>query len=128
MASELRVNTLKDAAGNNSIGMSYVAEGSGKEWHYFDGNTSNTIRDSFNLSSVTDSGSGDYLFFYTNSMNNAFYSVAQSCGSSGDRYVVDLVGPSDIQTGRHRSFHVTNDSQSVADVSITCSQVNGDLA
>ena len=28
MASELRVNTLKDASGNNSIGMSYVAEGS----------------------------------------------------------------------------------------------------
>ena len=27
MASELRVNTLKDASGNNSIGMSYVAEG-----------------------------------------------------------------------------------------------------
>ena len=26
MASELKVNTLKDASGNNSVGMSYVAE------------------------------------------------------------------------------------------------------
>ena len=32
MASELRVNTLKDASGNNSVGMSYVAEGSAKQW------------------------------------------------------------------------------------------------
>ena len=30
MASELRVNTLKDASGNNSVGMSFVAEGSVK--------------------------------------------------------------------------------------------------
>ena len=33
MASELRVNTLKDASGNNSIAMSsFVAQGSAKVW------------------------------------------------------------------------------------------------
>ena len=32
MASELRVNTLKDASGNNSVGMSTVANGSAKQW------------------------------------------------------------------------------------------------
>ena len=32
MASELRVNTLKDAAGNNSIATSFVAGGSAKAW------------------------------------------------------------------------------------------------
>ena len=36
MASELRVNTLKDANGNNSVGLSYVAEGSAKAWVTFD--------------------------------------------------------------------------------------------
>ena len=30
MASELRVNTLKDASGNNSVAMEYVAGGSAK--------------------------------------------------------------------------------------------------
>ena len=30
MASELRVNTLKDSAGNNSIAMTYVANGVSK--------------------------------------------------------------------------------------------------
>ena len=30
MASELRVNTLKDASGNNSVAMSYVADGNAK--------------------------------------------------------------------------------------------------
>ncbi len=32
MASILRVNTLTNASSNNSIGMSYVSEGSGKCW------------------------------------------------------------------------------------------------
>ena len=41
MASELRVNTLKDASGNNSIGLSYVAEGSAKTWGEFDGSAEN---------------------------------------------------------------------------------------
>ena len=32
MASELRVNTLKDASGNNSVATSTVARGSAKAW------------------------------------------------------------------------------------------------
>ena len=39
MASELRVNTLKDASGNNSIATSFVASGSAKackfRWHNY---------------------------------------------------------------------------------------------
>ena len=38
MASELRVNTLKDASGNNSIAMSFVAPASAKYFvHYAQG-------------------------------------------------------------------------------------------
>jgi hypothetical protein len=52
MASELRVNTLKDAAGNNSIATSFVAGGSAKAWVTFDGTGTSgaTVRDSFNVS------------------------------------------------------------------------------
>ena len=37
MASELRVNTLKDASGNNSVATSTVAQGSAKGWIDFNG-------------------------------------------------------------------------------------------
>ena len=67
MASELRVNTLKDAAGNNSVGMEYVANGSAKATLSYDGNN-NTIRSSFNTSSVADTSTGRY--YWNNS--NAF--------------------------------------------------------
>ena len=39
MASELRVNTLKDASGNNSIATSVVHSGSAKVWINFNGNS-----------------------------------------------------------------------------------------
>ena len=128
MASELRVNTLKDASGNNSVGMSYVAEGSGKEWHYFDGNTSNTIRDSFNLSSATDQGTGDYLFFYTNNMNSAFYCQTNfsqwTDPASGNAYSVD--GAGNVETTRCRHLHYENGS--LADPQQRFINIQGDLA
>ena len=60
MASELRVNTLKDAAGNNSIATSFVAGGSAKAWVDFNGSGTIAIRDSFSVSSITDNGTSDY--------------------------------------------------------------------
>ena len=64
MASELRVNTLKDAAGNNSIATSFVAGGSAKAWVNFNGST-NATRSSLNIASVTDNGNGDYSYSTT---------------------------------------------------------------
>ena len=80
MASELRVNTLKDASGNNSVGMSTVAEGSAKSWINFDGTGTPAARDSFNHASITDNGTGDYTLAFTNSFGNVNYAC------SGDNY------------------------------------------
>ena len=74
MASELRVNTLKDASGNNSVATSTVAQGSAKAWaHIAAGGAS--LPDSFNFSSIDDDGTGQYGLNYTNNMGSAFYSA-----------------------------------------------------
>jgi hypothetical protein len=75
MASELRVNTLKDASGNNSVGMSYVAEGTAKAWVNLNGTGTIATRDSFNISGTTDNGTGDYSFAINNDMNNNDYAI-----------------------------------------------------
>jgi len=75
MASELRVNTLKDAGGNNSVAMQYVAEGSAKAWVTFDGTASGaTVRDSFNVASTDDDGTGLYGVNFSSAMSTANYS------------------------------------------------------
>ena len=88
MASELRVNTLKDASGNNSVALATVAEGSAKGWVNFNGTATfngsdDEIRDSFNITSTIDQGSGDYDFGYTTNMSNENYAVAGIANGSG---------------------------------------------
>ena len=70
MASELRVNTLKDASGNNSVGMSYVANGSAKVLSRLDTYTPSNSP-SFNVTSSTDNGTGDMTLSFTSSFSGA---------------------------------------------------------
>jgi hypothetical protein len=81
MASELRVNTLKDASGNNSIATSYVANGSAKVWVNFNGTASGAAaRDSFGVSSMDDNGTGDYDVNLSSAMSDANYAVVVGQG------------------------------------------------
>ena len=73
MASELRVNTLKDASGNNSIATSVVFNGSAKAWATCTTQTTTAVRDSYNNASLTDNGTGDTTFSLTSNMVNDDY-------------------------------------------------------
>jgi len=128
MASELRVNTLKDASGNNSIATSVVHSGSAKAWGNLDGTGTIAIRDSFNVSSADDVGTGLYDFNYTSNMTNDDYSanesVSETSGFEGhlNRYpAIDGVSTSDIRFGA--TFSSTN--YDVDELYVT---IHGDLA
>jgi hypothetical protein len=85
MASELRVNTLKDAAGNNSVGMEYVANGSAKAYAERTVDATPATTSSFNVASLTDTGTGDTGYNLTSAMNDDDGPVAGTNSStSGD--------------------------------------------
>ena len=75
MASELRVNTLKDASGNNSIATSTVSQGSAKAWSNYNQVTP-AVTGSFNIASVTDVSNGKHTVNFTSSMSDTTYAVA----------------------------------------------------
>ena len=79
MASELRVTTLKDASGNNSVGMSTVSNGTAKAWVKLN-QAYGTATDSFNIASVSDDGTGIGSYTFTNSMNNDRYCLSAMGG------------------------------------------------
>ena len=54
-----------------------------KAWVSFNGTGTVAIRDSFNVSSITDNGTGDYRVNFTNAMSNANYSAVASVNSLG---------------------------------------------
>ena len=69
--STLRVNTLQDATGNNQPAM----VGAAKAWVNFNGEGTVAIRQAFNVSSITDNGTGDYTVNFTTAMADANYAV-----------------------------------------------------
>ena len=128
MASELRVNTLKDASGNNSVGMSTVAEGSAKAWVNFVGSSSGIpIGDSFNVSGNTDNGTGDYTITYSNAMGNGNYSLTGVGQAGGGSSVMALAvnQTGGLTTASARVFTKTG---SPADSELVTSTIQGDLA
>jgi hypothetical protein len=79
--STLKVDNLLNAAGNESP---ISVPGAAKAWVNFNGTGSSaTIRDSFNVSSVTDNAVGDYTMTFTNSMNNSNYCIQVSATDDG---------------------------------------------
>lgn len=128
MASELRVDTLKDSSGSNSVGMAYVAGGSAKAWVNFNGTGTIAARDSLNLSSLTDSGTGLYIVNHTSSMSDANYNVVS--GGSRDDPESSRCHPQNLYTFASGSYKIAtyNDGSTRVDWTIITQSVNGDLA
>ena len=125
MASELRVNTLKDASGNNSVAMEYVAGGSAKAWGHFEGSDA-TLDDSLNTTSLTDSGTGNFSPQLTNSFANVNYAASTNCANTSN---TASNSGSKAQTYATGSFNiVTTQNGAEADVNDTIYKAHGDLA
>ena len=131
MASELRVNTLKDASGNNSVATSFVARGSAKSWAAV--TAAGALSDSLNVSSHDDDGTGDGGVNFTSNMDGAAtYSISMGvddAGSSSPIYVVNLTqgtqasGAFDYESAYAHSNNDRTNNDAVRFVS-----VHGDLA
>ena len=86
--STIKVTNLQDTSGGNSSTCEELFQGRAKVWVNFDGTFSTSpftvanggIRDSFNVTSVTDNGTGNYTINLTNDMPNANYAAIATIG------------------------------------------------
>ena len=74
MAGTLTITTLNASSGvlATQNGMTGIC----KAWVNFNGTGTVAIRDSFNVSSITDNGTGDYTINFTTALPNTNYSVS----------------------------------------------------
>jgi hypothetical protein len=88
--STAKFDTLSTLDGSRSVPVNTVAQGSAKAWVNFNGTGTVAIRASFNVSSITDNGTGDYTVNFTNAMADANYATSVSSqfldGGSGVTY------------------------------------------
>tara|TARA_B100000963_G_C22350828_1_gene547165 strand:+ start:332 stop:703 length:372 start_codon:yes stop_codon:yes gene_type:complete len=123
MASELRVNTLKDASGNNSIATSFVAGGSAKSWINFNGTGTIAIRDSFNVGSITDNGTGQTGVSFTSAFVNDSYAASGAFGWANNGNQV-YTTPTSATVGRANTL----EANAYVDRSVVLAIYHGDLA
>jgi len=88
MASILRVNTLTDASSNNSTAMSTINQGTAKAWSNINQTSTQAIRDSFNVSSISDVAVGRTSVNVSNSLSANTYhanlTLRMQAGTSND--------------------------------------------
>jgi len=138
MASELRVDTLKDASGNNSVATSIVAGGSAKAWVNFDGGSiadpaaTTGIRSpdgSFGVTSMLDRGTGLGTMNLSVTMSNSNYAGTTSCmGTFGDddgRNYIAVAMPQDASKVYVNQFTTGG---SAADAEYVAAHIMGELA
>ncbi|KFC74499.1 hypothetical protein FG93_01085 [Bosea sp. LC85] len=71
--SALKVQTIQDASGGNPMAVADLNQGRAKNWVNFNGTAAVVTRDSFNMSSLTDSGVGFYGINFSSFMANGNY-------------------------------------------------------
>ena len=137
MTSQLNVDTIVDKAGSGGTNVKVantsvtVAEGGSattttvqglaKSWSVTSGSDA-TSDDSFNYTSNTDNGTGDYSHGLTNNMNAASYSVPATCGQDSSTFAINKARA----TNSVRVMNIRHDNAAI-DVD-QVHAVHGDLA
>ena len=108
MAGTIVLDAITDGTGNIVSG-STVVKGSAKAWVNFNG-TTNTIRSSFNVTSTTKIGTGNYQINLTTAMPNANYAVIGMCQYQNNAGQTILEGPSDATTSSFKVWSKANNN------------------
>ena len=124
--STLKVNNIQTASGGSNSTPEQIEQGRAKAWVNFNGDGTVAIRDSFNVSSITDNGTGDYNVNFTNNMSDANYSVV----TGGNFRDTDSAGrvftPVRSQSASTFNLEVFGDGGGFHDCQRTHAQVMGD--
>ena len=113
--------------------MAYFGENAWAAWVNFNGGGTVSIRDDYNISSITDHGSGDYTCNFSTNMSDSNYAVAlavknstnhQTSGAS--REMIRMTGSSGYSSSGFRIINSNVMAQAAYDVVIFCAVVFAD--
>ena len=114
--------------GTLSIPTAYVTNGSAKAWVNY--NSSMTIYDSLNISSLADNGTGLATISYSNDFANSFYSVPTGASDGAATATTFNLDPNALDTGQVQLRGKANGAGTVnlTDLSTNLAAWLGDLA
>jgi hypothetical protein len=126
MTSVLNVDTI--AAKNGTDPVTLTKQSAAKAWANYNGSSTASIIDSFNASSLSDGGTGDYTHDFINSMANGTYTLGGAChDAAGNFGIYTTIKGSGLTTGTCQTY-IMNHANVVRDPDIGTFAIHGDLA
>lgn len=127
--SEIRADTISAANGTDPATL--TGQSAAKAWAHYDNNGAFEVRDTLNVSSITDTASGRATLIFTNSMANTNYSSPASGGDAGASATfyglnpeTQAVGSTELR-GRAQGGSTTT---GLSDLTFNFVAIHGDLA
>ena len=99
--STLKVNTIQNTSGGNSSTPEQLDKGRCKVWITYEGDT-NTVKDSYNVSSLSDNSTGDHTVNFSITMANDDFVVVHN-----QRLETEGGAPNVVHTGCEMDDHTT---------------------
>ena len=93
LPAETGTAVVKNGDGDVTLAGALTASTTAKAWVNIDGTGTVAIRDSYNVSSVTDNGTGDYSVNFSVALGDANYSAVASGNAQGGGYDDARQGP-----------------------------------
>jgi len=103
-----------------------LQQGLAKAWVNFNGSGTVAVRDSNNVSSITDAGTGQYFVNADSNMANANFSVSAASQSWAD--VASLGGAGDDMSASGTPVRFRDYASNYGDPTICTTTIHGDLA
>jgi hypothetical protein len=125
------INAANITDGTTSVPTGYVVNGSAKAWINFSGENTVAINDSYNFSSISDDGTGQYTVNFSTNMGNTHYApTAQTEDGNGynDPRVINHESSQARSTSAYGLYHWHVGTSSLDDPVKMNVIVHGDLA
>ena len=127
MAGKIVADTLEHSTAG-SLDTQYVVNGSAKSWMNLNGTGTIATRDTLNISSVTDNGTGIYTANLSSSMSDANYSIGFTQGGANSVDIVKVYNASTVQTASLFKLLSLTSGFAPVDSNYLYTSVHGDLA
>ena len=132
---EIKTDTFKGQTTAGSINVqgegtatTNLQQGLAKSWANLNGTGTIALRDSFNVSSVADDGTGDYDFTYTNNFENVNYSIeSHNCFTSTGAWAV-FNSAEEVPATNFHNYKIVNRNGGAQDEAYNFYSTHGDLA
>ena len=122
--STIKVDSIQATDETASRGVSGVAAA----WVNFNGTGTVAIRDSQNVASISDNGTGDYTVVLSSAFANTSYCTNVSCGESTTNPSIMASSCVNVDSSSERQEHCYTNASANADAAHCYTSLHGDLA